>query len=900
MMSNKYSKEFIQQVKEAVKLVMIILHFLSLKPSGNSFKGDCPFCLSKNSFHLVPKKKLYKCFKCDEGKGTDSIRFIMKFKKIEFIEAIEIGAGLSGIILEKHTNSSKKADVKLSFRDQQLIDSGIKNSFQIFENNEGVPTNRYQIGSIDYNGNRVKGDDMLLIYMDLDGEFITYKHPTKKIDIPLIRCRHKYPEKHISKKDGKPKKYNQPYGSGSHLWISELLRKAFQKRKKIKRLFITEGEKKAEKMCIHGMMAIGIMGISSLTDSSKMYETFLRILTNCEVEEIVFLLDADWNEISGKANKSVESRPNNFYSAVLKVKIYFEQFKNNDISLRIYFAYIKNKLTKGIDDLLVCELKDKEEELKSDFELTISSSNGLGKHIDCHDITSIKEEELRQFWFLDDEQSFIDAHFETLKSIGTFSINGNYWKINDAGILEGITAEISFDEEILNSPCLPDEIFQKLPPFLKDLTELFSHNRERDIFLLTIFGMLSGSIYSVTGIYDRASVFANLYFFALGPAGSGKGVMRFVKLLLNEFSSHIAEKNKERLNDYKIEKSKYEKALKQINSAGSTLPNEPIPPKLPRLFMPANSSATMLVRLLNDSDGKGIMFETEADTLGKTLKFEWGDISDILRKNFHTEPISLGRIGSETGLVDLDNSRFALVLSGTPNQIFNLIPSAEDGLYSRFLFYLFNEEPFWRDVSPKGDKKKLEVKLKTASKELLTKILFLEKHPSILHLENHQWDKLNSFFTYLLNETYLFFGSESLGTVKRLGLICFRIIMLLTSLRKAADKNSIKDIYCNEDDFDIAMGIVETCYQHSMILLRRLPNAKVAAFKKLPENLKAFYKSLPDKFKRKDAEVISKRFGIKRITFDRCLKRWLGSYLKKLEHGLYEKCDPQPSSLPKL
>ena len=39
-----------------------------------------------------------------------------------------------------------------------------------------------------------------------------------------------------------------------------------------------------------------------------------------------------------------------------------------------------------------------------------------------------------------------------------------------------------------------------------------------------------------------------------------------------------------------------------------------------------------------------------------------------------------------------DIAHLAIVLSGTPGQVLNLMPNVENGLFSRFLFYAFEDE----------------------------------------------------------------------------------------------------------------------------------------------------------------------------------------------------------------
>src|SRR5690606_28751057 len=98
-----------------------------------------------------------------------------------------------------------------------------------------------------------------------------------------------------------------------------------------------------------------------------------------------------------------------------------------------------------------------------------------------------------------------------------------------------------------------------------------------------------------------------------------------------------------------------------------------------------------------DNEGRGIIFETEGDTLSNAFKSDHGNYSDGFRKAFHHESISYyRRTGHE--FVEIDKPCISTVLAGTPMQVATLIPNAENGLLSRFIFYYMNSEPVWTDV----------------------------------------------------------------------------------------------------------------------------------------------------------------------------------------------------------
>ena len=86
------------------------------------------------------------------------------------------------------------------------------------------------------------------------------------------------------------------------------------------------------------------------------------------------------------------------------------------------------------------------------------------------------------------------------------------------------------------------------------------------------------------------------------------------------------------------------------------------------LFLPANNSSTGFFELLNDSDSSGLIFETEADTLSKSFKSDYGDYSDGFRSAFQHEPHSFYR-RTDKEYVEIKRPALSVMLSGTPKQI---------------------------------------------------------------------------------------------------------------------------------------------------------------------------------------------------------------------------------------
>lgn len=133
------------------------------------------------------------------------------------------------------------------------------------------------------------------------------------------------------------------------------IRTAFKSGTRIDRLYIQEGEKKAEKACKHGIPSIAVSGIQNLGNNGSLPEDFVRIVTGCQVREVAFVFDSDWDDISSniKINDPVEKRPRNFYSAARNFKEYMRSLKNRDIYLEIFVGHIR-KMMQGTRGLMTC------------------------------------------------------------------------------------------------------------------------------------------------------------------------------------------------------------------------------------------------------------------------------------------------------------------------------------------------------------------------------------------------------------------------------------------------------------------------------------------------------------------------------------------------------------------
>lgn len=405
----------------------------------------------------------------------------------------------------------------------------------------------------------------------------------------------------------------------------------------------------------------------------------------------------------------------------------------------------------------------------------------------------------------------------------------------------GTTEE--FYSQLHATPTFPDEIFPDLPALLKEPCSLLEDPRERDVFLTAAISILSGCIPATKGVYDRREFYPNLYSFILAPPASSKSVMTFAKHLGNGLHKSLKEQSKTALDKYKKDLAEFNRRQSRLKK-GKKSPalfetaeeNEPIKPPVKLLFIPANTSAAMFRQHLADNGGSGILCETEADTLGNVLQQDWGKYSDLMRKCFSHEDDANSR-KSVVEFMELENPRLSIALSGTPNQVLRLIPSSEDGLFSRFLFCIFAVKPHWRDVSPQQGSVNLTEYFRQRSQEVIEMHNFLAAHPTEFHFSRNQWTHHFETFRRLLKETYLLNGDDALASVFRMGVIFFRMAMTFSALRKFERRDTSSVIYCSETDYETVNRLAGVFIQHTLFLLEKLPKTGTAAFNNLPNSV---------------------------------------------------------------
>ena len=449
------------------KLVETIHQFTALTRKGGSadYYGICPICGS-DKFGVNPSKGVFRCHKCQQLSGKTPVDFLMKGKNYSFPEALAWLAEAFCIILspppatkkpaakkvrDKIARKDHKGETRQSFCARMLQESGLTfddvkaRVFDATKNKTTTEAHTFFAGTIDSHGNIDRnGDDAVIAYYDLDGQPVMFEQKDQKGRLTgkmkeYFRVRWQYPEEHLDK-EGKPFKYKSPYGASTYVYIPERIREKYRRGEEIQTLFIQEGEKKAEKACKHGILSVGISGIGNIATNKQLPEDIIRIITECKVHDVVFLLDSDWCDISAniKINDRVDKRPRNFFYAVKNFKEYFRSLKNRDIYVEIYFGYVLKNAAgdKGIDDLLADTLSGKEGDLLKDIAYALNEKLLTGEYVRFHKITTYTDHKLEELWALHSPYEFAKLHKDFLKDLPEFLFGRTRWKFTEDGKIE--------------------------------------------------------------------------------------------------------------------------------------------------------------------------------------------------------------------------------------------------------------------------------------------------------------------------------------------------------------------------------------------------------------------------------------------------------------------------------
>ena len=399
----------------------------------------------------------------------------------------------------------------------------------------------------------------------------------------------------------------------------------------------------------------------------------------------------------------------------------------------------------------------------------------------------------------------------------------------------------------------------QLPWQVEKAISIAPEGEMRDMLLLSLLTNCGYALPAMRMLHGRPhhTYSPELLTMIVAPAASGKGIMNYGRLLLQAIEGDHG---------------------KQV-------------------YIPANSSASALIKIMDEYDGRGIVFATEMDTLTQTLRAAYGKFGDLVRCIFEHETVSqLRRQNNE--FIEIRNPRIAMLLSGTPNQVAPLLRNRENGLMSRFGCYVVNnrmdfDDNVW-DVEEEGNTPSEAVLYDRLATELGDRYLWMETagHDCYFYLTDAQLKTIKRMFRSEYDTYSLEFGDLFDASLKRMPVIMKRIGMILTGLRLDTTKPLPERVVCSDEDFQTMLLIGHKLLMHAAMVFQMMPELKATPVGEIGGNMlqKQFFQMLPTDFTKQDALKQAEVLGVNVRTMERWLQKLIqSSNIQHVAHGEYHK-----------
>jgi len=481
----------------------------------------------------------------------------------------------------------------------------------------------------------------------------------------------------------------------------------------------------------------------------------------------------------------------------------------------------------------------------------------------------------------DDLVEFCINRFEasdfTASEIGR-TIGSGYKKVNESGEDGDEESRLTATAILQNcniatsqeTPYLDTEIYQNLPNFFEDYGTIFKDRRQLDMVTLSSIVMFSATFPDVKGVHELKQVWSNLFLLIYAESGAGKGIVNIIPELMEILDEYI--------------KNECLSLFKTHRSECVTCKNDPLctdPPSPPKckegVFVSANLSSTSLIKTLSKGQ-VNLLHDSEADVLKLVIAQDWGSQLDPdLRKCYHHEDVSISRVDGD---IKVKNPRLTILLTGTPEQARGLTKSIENGLASRLCTYSYQRDIAFKNQFPK-ESDIITSFIARRQKEVLKMYLHTKHYPFVFKITELQKEWHFAQFT----EWDKKLDDRSFkSTLYRMGLVAFRIAMILTAVRRFYRAGKSEEEFCEDIDFNTAMSITGTLIDHGKVFHMFLKNTT-------PDKYQTLLNMLPDNFDRPEfIEVAMEVFNVEdRTAGKKLIYLQMRNLIKKDKHGKYSK-----------
>ena len=390
----------------------------------------------------------------------------------------------------------------------------------------------------------------------------------------------------------------------------------------------------------------------------------------------------------------------------------------------------------------------------------------------------------------------------------------------------------------------------KLPESVQQMISLASTPEEQDIILMATLAAASACVPNLYFTYGPTGkkYYANLQCFILAAAASGKGIAN--------------------------------QALEMIRVIDEQYP----------MLIAGDSTLAAFYKALEEQGGIGYMHESEGSVITDIWKSGTANYNTLLRKAAEHEAISRNRV---RGASEIKNPRLSMLLTGTFGQYRALVPSVENGYFSRLLTVVIKgTNPFdKRYVSSKGGQS--AIPRQVGHRLLRTYEQLLNAPEREWSLTDEQKERLGEHLETEYSTFISLLGDNFHSAVIRMAVQIERIAMILTAIRGdfalSREAGNELTITCADDDFETAEIIGNKLLLHMAASYRMIDGDAqdvVPEIKPLDQR-KVLFEQLKEEYEHRDLINEAKAQGISARTAFRWNEKWQeeGLIIKE-KHGL--------------
>lgn len=362
---------------------------------------------------------------------------------------------------------------------------------------------------------------------------------------------------------------------------------------------------------------------------------------------------------------------------------------------------------------------------------------------------------------------------------------------------------------------LPEKIYGNLPVSLRGVTDLIVDAVERDLFLTGALPVLGGMLPKTLFKYGKQWQCVNLYMTVIAPSGAGKGAIRVAKRLGDVLNDRLYEESLRKMAEFETARTEAFIAGGEEATAGMEKP------KFKRFYVAEDTSSSQIKHTLWDIP-HGVIFATEAKSLAQALSSDWGNFRDVLLKAYHNEPIQVER--RNTIPILIRRPAISMCITGTPGSFEGILSDTEDGLFSRMMFYYFDDPDLsFKSMFETEEELEMDSKIDMLAIELpaLYEIMQMREQPLYLVLYPEDQARIVSAGRRAM-KIVLSSGDVNLNaSVKRAALNAYRIAGILTVVDRffsGEDIAEVLSIHCTPKYVSTALTLAFSYLEHSVRL----------------------------------------------------------------------------------